>query len=390
MPKKYQYDSVLFPDNNSLDSLFRPLHHSYIPSVLEEYESIRRMACRGLENFSTTLPGLEKAQNLARLGLPEGYEAIFNQNASLNSMSLPTYCSAGLDLQSFKSITDSNRGLDAITRLEQGARAAISLHEKLRLDAYSSAYSAVEDAFLKNQNLYNKINNIIPRNLNALYEYQKNLYNFDWINQTLKITQAYALLSKHKLSQDSILDACDFIKAEIYNINIDDFYDDLHKLDIEKKFYYKELICRILNNIKKNFKKETFAYGAELILKNILIPLLVSIAGAYIYDHSSSHAETDKSLYPKNEVHREIVKDAREGLSKYKNLLDIRIVKVNSHLNVRRFPQKKFHIVGILYPNTIIIVEEIKKKWCLISYKDQLTGKTISGWVFSKYLTKIR
>ncbi len=304
-------------------------------------------------------------------------------------MSSPTHCSTDIDLQYFESIAKKHREFDEITRLEQEARAAISLHEELRLDAYRSAYSAAEEFFLINHDRYSKINSIIPDHITDLFNYQEHLYN-DVVSLALKITEDSGLLSDSKLSQNSILDACDFIKAEIYNINLDDFYDDLHKLDIEKNFYYKELICRILNNIKKNFKKETLAYGAEFILKNILIPLLVSIAGAYIYDHSSSHAETDKSLYPKNEVHREIVKDAREGLSKYKNLLDIRIVKVNSHLNVRRFPQKKSHIVGILYPNTIIIVEEIKKKWCLISYKDQLIGKTISGWVFSKFLTKVR
>jgi|GEM_PF-3329116 len=67
----------------------------------------------------------------------------------------------------------------------------------------------------------------------------------------------------------------------------------------------------------------------------------------------------------------------------------MRIITVRDALNVRQKPNRKSRILGKLPPFAIVTYQDKNNKWVLVRYDDPDSQCAISGWVFSKYLSKI-
>lgn len=68
---------------------------------------------------------------------------------------------------------------------------------------------------------------------------------------------------------------------------------------------------------------------------------------------------------------------------------NLRIVTANPYLIVRERGKKNSKRVGRLYPEEYVRLLIKGKKWSLVEQRNDATGVTIRGWVYSNHLKEI-
>jgi len=113
----------------------------------------------------------------------------------------------------------------------------------------------------------------------------------------------------------------------------------------------------------------------NIIIDGTVFTLILSLGGAS-QQAPSPHRETLKNT--KQHVLREAGYHPQ-----------LRIVSIKSRLNVRMKPNRKSHVVGQLYPYTVVIVIGHAGKWAKVCFANGHSDES-EGWVFNKYLSKLK
>lgn len=89
-------------------------------------------------------------------------------------------------------------------------------------------------------------------------------------------------------------------------------------------------------------------------------------------------------------THREALKATKQHVLKEVGYHpQLRIVSVESRLNIRMKPNRKSHVVGKLYPHTVVTVTGHAGKWARVYFANG-HDEEVEGWVFNKYLSKLK
>lgn len=111
------------------------------------------------------------------------------------------------------------------------------------------------------------------------------------------------------------------------------------------------------------------------IITNIIWSYVIVPLGGYAYSQLT---------------HRETLKTTKHHvLETIGHHPQLRIVSVESRLNMRMKPNRKSHVVGKLYPYTVVTVIGHAGKWAKVCFASG-QGESVEGWVFNKYLSKLK
>ncbi len=89
-------------------------------------------------------------------------------------------------------------------------------------------------------------------------------------------------------------------------------------------------------------------------------------------------------------THREALKATKQHILKeVGHHPQIRIVSVESRLNIRMKTNRKSHVVGKLYPYTVVTVIGHAGKWAKVGFANG-QAESVEGWVFNKYLSRLK
>ncbi len=208
---------------------------------------------------------------------------------------------------------------------------------------------------------------------------QKSITN----NTSLKLIRDIALESHPKITinKDNVISLSSkrIAATEIQELSDKIFHDSSKK----ESNSLEDIIENLLDEIR-NIKDPLL----QKILINLLYPLIISIIVAFITPiadhHIKSYINSDKRIL-KKELNSRINPSIHN-----KNILkSIRYVSADI-LHVRASASAKAKSIGYLYFSDIALILDKKKNWTLIEWNDPENNTRITGWVFSRYLTKFK
>jgi len=123
------------------------------------------------------------------------------------------------------------------------------------------------------------------------------------------------------------------------------------------------------------------------LLLIVILPFLINI----ISNLSTSYFENiiiELANKPKREQIKAIKKEAQQDFSP-DFLQDYRFVTAST-LNVRCGPSTKNAITDEIYFGQVVKLIKKGRKWSAIEYSEEDTGEVITGWVFNRYLEKLK
>jgi len=94
-------------------------------------------------------------------------------------------------------------------------------------------------------------------------------------------------------------------------------------------------------------------------------------------------------MYSKLNTKKQIHNGIKKEISDKKQLVKYRIVN-GDLLRVRNIPSIKKQIIGYLFFGDVVQIIKKNKNWCFIRKYDEEYETIIQGWVFPKYLSKIK
>lgn len=178
---------------------------------------------------------------------------------------------------------------------------------------------------------------------------------------------------------EDITTATDFIKATINELLLPAYGEVTEQKRLCALARSTTQLTKILLTLSQRVEK-----GVEILARPILITILWKLFWALFL--TSAHAP---QAIPST-FHKQNFKEYRTVIGRIFDANSVRIVNVQTTLNVRYRPNKKSRIIGKLPPLAIVAITEKNKKWCFIRYIDNHTNCELSGWVYKKYLCTAR
>lgn len=126
-------------------------------------------------------------------------------------------------------------------------------------------------------------------------------------------------------------------------------------------------------------------------LQNVILPLLISLSAAQIHDAWRDRPAERKATIRlvKEETERRAAQALEAGIPR-QALKGFRVVTANT-LNVRARPARKSSPIGVLHVGHVVhVVRSSKRSWTLVEWTPPDGEARIRGWVFSRYLKKLR
>lgn len=196
----------------------------------------------------------------------------------------------------------------------------------------------------------------------------------DYLKNITKTRDWNDLLVAENVSEVMSSTTTDFIKN-------DD--DGITKEDLE------ELKESIVSELSTLLEKSTSKKAIEFIFRVIIVITFLMNLYRFKQENGITEIET-KDLLP--EDIKEFEKKDIDFRKSYEKLIsqlnNQRIAKTDVHL---RYSNKiRTNIIGIVKKGQIVSVIEIRHKYLLISYIDNVTGEPKSGFVVKKYFEKIK
>lgn len=177
------------------------------------------------------------------------------------------------------------------------------------------------------------------------------------------------------------------ISSQSMTLSIDDIrnvVDDVVKKHIDSKV---ASIEGLINSLifKINELKEP-------LLKRIFIGVIIGLITALLFSFVRPQIQEAITNFSLNRrvIIKEIQKETRMNVKIDTALLkNFRFVSVKC-LNMRANRNRKSTIVNMLYFGSIVRIVEKRKNWSFVEYVDAETNKAIQGWVFTRYIEKLR
>jgi len=145
-------------------------------------------------------------------------------------------------------------------------------------------------------------------------------------------------------------------------------------------------ISEAVENLKLFIASQNNPYVTYL-LQIIILPLIVSLIGTYIINPKMN--EILSSYQHQHIVKKEIVGGIKKYIQDSKQLTQFRIVSCDV-LNVRQEKSTKSKIISHLSFGEVVEIIQKDKNWCLVRKYDSKNETMIQGWVFTRYLSRIK
>ncbi|XXJ20818.1 SH3 domain-containing protein [Desulfovibrio caledoniensis] len=162
------------------------------------------------------------------------------------------------------------------------------------------------------------------------------------------------------------------------------FLEDGVNAVLDKTEQSPQNILEGLSSLYRKAVDSSLGKAAKWIVCSLLRVMIEGIVFSLI---CSASGFTPQSIIPN---HRDKLNATKQYVRKEVGAFpQLRIVSVQSRLNVRYKPNRKSLVVGELYPYSIIVIIDKSNKWTKVHFNGYNTGEDIEGWVFNKYLSKI-
>lgn len=140
-----------------------------------------------------------------------------------------------------------------------------------------------------------------------------------------------------------------------------------------------------LNNLIEEIRSQKDPLTQKLLMWFIyplIVAVIVSFINPVVNHYVESHLNEDK-----RSLSKKIESKAKKSVSNSSVLKDFRYVTADT-LNVRFSATQKSETIGFLYFGYAVIIIDRQKSWTLVEWNDPVSEVRITGWVFSRYLTK--
>ena len=155
---------------------------------------------------------------------------------------------------------------------------------------------------------------------------------------------------------------------------------DSHHLKVEQQL---EKIYALLESLKNPWLLAFFA--------SVIFPIIINNISNAIYDNAVKPAisEYSDSRAQQIKFKKEVIFSAQSVLNTAGITASYRIVTANV-LNVRKSSSTKSKVIAFTFFGEVVEIVNKKRNWCLIKRYDSESETYIQGWVFTRYLGRIR
>jgi hypothetical protein len=152
---------------------------------------------------------------------------------------------------------------------------------------------------------------------------------------------------------------------------------DTHNLKVIEQL---EKIYAVLSSMKNPMLLALFM--------TFILPIVINNISNVIYDNIVKPMITN-SKATQIQLKKEVTRSAKLVLSYSDVVTNYRIVTADI-LNVRKSNSKKSKLIGYTFFGEVVEIVNKKRNWCLIKRYDSESETYIQGWVFTRYLGRIR
>ena len=155
-------------------------------------------------------------------------------------------------------------------------------------------------------------------------------------------------------------------------------------------------------NSSENIKVEEYLFNLNeyivsqknphllLLFQTYILPIIIGIISAMIYDLAVKPSLEDVNINTqKMVIKKEIVQQVKEYIPNPRVRADYRIVKADV-LNVREGKSRSTKVIASLKFGEVVEIIRKEKNWCLIKRYNSENETYIQGWVFTRYLERIK
>lgn len=126
----------------------------------------------------------------------------------------------------------------------------------------------------------------------------------------------------------------------------------------------------------------------EKILTFLIYPIIIGLILSVVNPIMDYYIKKSLSA-EKRETEKKIKKHVAMVVGDMGTLDSYRLISSKA-LNIRSKASRKSAILGQIYLGHIVVLVKKDKDWSLVTWSDNDSGVMIQGWVFSRYLSKLR
>ena len=127
----------------------------------------------------------------------------------------------------------------------------------------------------------------------------------------------------------------------------------------------------------------------QKLLQWIVYPLIVGLAISFVNPVADHYVKKQLTASERKAVLKDVSRCFASFTADAPSVSGFKIVSVEI-LNVRRGKSTNSSVVGALYLGDIVEVIEKGRKWTLVEWRGTEDNASLRGWVFSRYLKRIR
>lgn len=195
-------------------------------------------------------------------------------------------------------------------------------------------------------------------------------YLNDAFNQSFKIEGNSLIIEKERYPIEEIKSVVEQVIEE----------SGISKVEQDLMQRLNEINKSIIKSDKNNLK-----FFVLSLIASIIIQFVFTVYGEEIKEYSSDlfKQKSKTALKKVAEASKQLPFETQIILKSYK------IVSVQV-LNLRMYAKQKSKKIGELYFGQLVFVKKVQKDWTLIQFVNDDDTEKIEGWVFSRYLKKIK
>lgn len=165
-----------------------------------------------------------------------------------------------------------------------------------------------------------------------------------------------------------------------------EFIESDQLIDVDQ---LKDAIVKELMPLIPKSKGDNSGTGVFIFRVIAIVSLILGTINLYLKLQDRASNEEFKREMRRNfdDLKKQISHQAIQGVS-VKDSLETRVS--NTRVNLRYSNHKKSKILGVVDKDQIVTVIEIRHKWLLVFYIDNLTSEPKAGFVYKKYFQKIK
>lgn len=296
-----------------------------------------------------------------------GYNKMINQNA-LNMVKQLNSLASSVPLIALSNVTNQT------SQLAKNLSSASEMYSKSLNNFWETQNALIENgvfsSLTENLNRITKtINFELFADISEMIQNDRKYLN-DVFNQSFRIEGNSLIIEKEKYPIEEIRTVVEQVIEE----------SGISKVGQDLRQGFNEIKKSITKSNDNNLKIFVLS-----LIAAIIIQFVFTVFGQEIkdYSHNLFKQKSKTALRKVTEATKQLPNETQIILKSYK------IVSVQV-LNVRMYAKQKSKKIGELFFGQLVLVKKVQKDWTLIQIVNDDETEKIEGWVFSRYLKKIR